>query len=155
MDFGLDAPGPRRDHHHARGEEDRLFDIVGNEQHRLLFALPDAEQHLLHERACLIVERTEGFIEQHDFWIIGEHPGNGSALLHATRELPGIMAFEAREADTDAPFLSDLPSLYLRHAALAQAEGNVVDHRQPWEQGVRLEHHAAIGPWSGDGLAVE
>src|SRR5215471_8325051 len=155
IDLGLDAPRARRHHHHAGGEEDRLFDIVGNEQHRLFFPLPDAEQHLLHERTCLIVERAEGFIEQHDFWIIGEHPGNGSALLHATRELPRIMAFEARETDTNAPFLGGLTSLYFRHAPLAQTEGNVVDDGQPWEQGVGLEHHAAIGAWSGDGLAVE
>ena len=39
---GLDAPGPRGHHDDAVGHEDGLVDVVGDEQHRLALALPDA-----------------------------------------------------------------------------------------------------------------
>ena len=40
-------------------------------------------------------------------------------------------------------------------AALAQAEAHVVEHRQPREQRVALEHHAAVGAGRLDAPAVE
>ena len=68
----LDAAGTGAHDDDAAAEEDGFLDIVGNEQHGLLVALSDAEQHFLHQHARLIVERTEGLIEQEDLWVIGK-----------------------------------------------------------------------------------
>ena len=46
-------------------------------------------------------------------------------------------------------------ALGVRHAPLAQAEGDVLRDRQPGEQRVGLEHHAAVGAGPGDRLAIE
>ena len=39
-------------------------------------------------------------------------------------------------------------------AALDEAEADVLAYRQPREQRVALEHHAAVGAGAGDGLAI-
>ena len=51
--------------------------------------------------------------------------------------------------------MRDLPAPGLRHASLAQSEGDVVGDGEPGKERVGLEHHAAIGARAGDGLAVE
>src|SRR5262249_31590893 len=71
-EVGLDAAGTRGHHKYARGEEDRLLDVVGDEQHGLALAFPDAEQELLHQRAGLVVKRAERLVEEENRWIVGE-----------------------------------------------------------------------------------
>src|SRR5258706_6016783 len=58
-ELALDAPRPRAEDHAAIGHEDRLVDVVRDEQHGLLVQLPDRQQQLLHQRAGLVVERAE------------------------------------------------------------------------------------------------
>ena len=48
-------------------------------------ALPNAQQQFLHQPACLIIQCTEGLIQQKNFGIIGKGASNGGALLHAPR----------------------------------------------------------------------
>src|SRR5262249_12219179 len=126
-------------------EEDRLLDVMGDEQHCLALAFPDAEQELLHQRAGLVVERAERLVEEENRWIVGESARDRGALLHAARELLGMVVLETDEPDAVHPFVHDLGSLRRRHAFLAQAEGDVVGDAEPGEQRVRLEHHAAVG----------
>jgi hypothetical protein len=45
--------------------------------------------------------------------------------------------------------------LCARHALELEAQGDVVDDGLPGQQGIFLEHHAAIGPGAGDGSTVE
>src|SRR3954454_23787381 len=54
-DLGLDAAGTRAHYYDAAAKEDGLLNVVGDEQHGLLLALPDPEQHFLHQRAGLII----------------------------------------------------------------------------------------------------
>jgi len=98
-DLCPDAAGTGAHDDDAAAEEDGFLDIVGNEQHDLLVALPDAEQHFLHQHARLIVERTEGLIEQEDLWVIGKRTRDRGTLLHAAGELLRPMPLEARQAD--------------------------------------------------------
>ena len=42
------APGPRREHGHAVGEQDRLLDVVGHEHHRARLARERSREPLLH-----------------------------------------------------------------------------------------------------------
>ena len=143
-DVGLDPSGARRHHDDAVAEEDRLLDVVGDEQHGLALPLPDPEQEFLHERTGLVVERAEGLVEEQDGRIVGERPGDRGALLHAARELLRIVLLEAAQSDLldigggdGAPFRG-------RHAFLAQPVFDVLVDREPREQGVGLEHHAAV-----------
>ena len=46
IDDGLDAAGTRRHHRHAVGEIDRLLHVVGDEDHGLGAAPPDASSSL-------------------------------------------------------------------------------------------------------------
>ena len=99
VDDGLDAAGPRRHHRHAVGEIDRLLHVVGDEDHGLGRALPDAEQLGLHQAARLGVERAERLVHQQDLRVDGERARDRGALLHAAGELRGIAVLEAGEAD--------------------------------------------------------
>src|SRR5262245_8610186 len=55
------------------------------------------------------------------------------------------MMLEAGQPDAADPFAHGLVAALPRHVLLAQAEGDVVGDRQPREQGIGLEHHAAVG----------
>src|SRR5882757_1763816 len=104
---------------------------MGDEQHGLALTLPDAEQQFLHQRAGLVVERTERLVEQEDRRIVGERARNGRALLHAAGELFWVMVGERREADAREPFANDARALGFRYALLAQSERDVVGDREP------------------------
>src|SRR4051794_28366007 len=143
-DLSLDAAGPGAHHDDAAAEKDRLLDVVGDEQHRLLVALPDAEQQFLHQGAGLVVERAERLVEEQDFWIVGKGARDRGALLHAAGQLLRPVVLETGEANALDKTVDDAAALGFAHAALAQAEGDVLTHRQPREQGVGLKHHAAI-----------
>ena len=128
---------------------------MGNKQHGLLLAFPDAEQHFLHQHAGLIIQRPERFVEQQDLGIVGKRAGDRRALLHAARELLRPVVLKAGQADPMDESIGDLAAIRLGYPALAQAERDVFAHRQPREQRVRLKHHAAIGAGSRDLLPVQ
>src|SRR3954453_10754013 len=155
VDLGLDAAGACAHHDDAAAEENPFLDVGGPEQHGLLVALPDREQHFLHQRSRLVVERAEGLVEQQDLRIIGERACDRGALLHAAGELLWPVVLEAGQTDLADEGVSDLVSLRLGHATLAQAEGDVLAHRQPGKQRVGLEHHAAIGAGAGHLASIE
>ena len=96
---GLDAARPRRHHRHAVGEIDRLLHVVGDEDHGLRRALPDAQQLALHQPAGLRVERAERLVHQQDLGIEGERARDRGALLHAAGKLRGVAVLEAVQAD--------------------------------------------------------
>ena len=152
---GLDAAGPRRHHDHARGHEDRFLDVMGDEQHRLLAPLPNAEEQFLHQPARLVVQRAERLVEQKDRGIVAKSARDRRALLHAARKLLRPMIFEAFQPDKIDIRGDDLVALALAHAALAQTEADVFGDRQPRKQRVGLEHHATIWTGPGDGVAIQ
>src|SRR5688572_27425334 len=144
----LDAPRARRHHGDAVRHEDRLVDVVRDEEHRLAVGLPDAEQELLHQSARLVVERAERLVEEEDLRIVGERTGERCALLHAARELLRVVIFEAFEAD-----LGDQCIGLLRCGP--GSEQDIVPNAQPRKQRIGLEHHAAIRTRAIDRLSVE
>src|SRR5437899_470507 len=154
-DLGLDAAGTGAHDDDAAAEENRLFDIMGDEQDGLLLAFPDAEQHFLHQHTGLIIQRPERFVEQQDLGIVGERAGDRRALLHAAGELLRPVIPKAGQADPMDESIGDLAAVRLGYPALAQAERDVFAHRQPREQRVRLKHHAAIGAGSRDLVPVQ
>src|SRR6185369_1475123 len=154
-DLGLDAAGTGAHDDDAAAEENRLLDIMGDEQHGLLLAFPDAEQHFLHQHTGLIIQRPERFVEQQDLGVVGKRTRNRRALLHAAGELLWPVVFEAGQADPLDESIRDLAAIRLGYPALAQAERDVFAHGEPWEQRVRLKHHPAIRAGSRDFLPVQ
>ena len=62
---------------------------------------------------------------------------------------------EAAQADLGDEEIAALFLHRLANTALAQAEADVLLHREPREQRVALEHHAAVGAGADDGLAAQ
>ncbi|MNZ94607.1 hypothetical protein D3C78_1137200 [compost metagenome] len=117
---------------------------MGHEQHGLLAVAPHPQQQLLHLQARLTVEGAEGLVHQQDLWIVGQRPGDGDTLHHAAGQLLGVVVGKAAQAHFVDVVIDDVLALRRRHAAPLEAELDVLAHRQPREQRVALEHHAAI-----------
>ena len=94
-----DAAGRARHHHDLVGEEHRLLDRMGDEQHRLAVALPDVEQVVLQPRAGMRIERAERLVHQQHFGMIGQRARQRDALLHAAGQFLRIEILKALEAD--------------------------------------------------------
>jgi hypothetical protein len=59
------------------------------------------------------------------------------------------------QADQREIARGDLAPLRFRHALKLQAEFGVVDHVEPGQQGMLLEHDATVGAGSGDRRTAE
>ena len=92
-------PGPRRQHDDAVGDEHRLGDRVGDEQHgrRQRFAQPG--QEVAHVGAGDLVEGGERLVHQQQRRAERHRPHEGDALLHAARQLVRVGVGEVAEAD--------------------------------------------------------
>src|SRR5215475_7482502 len=64
VDDGADPPGGGVEHKDAVGEDQRLVDAVGNEDHRRAGPRPYGEEVLLQLLARLRVERAEGLVHE-------------------------------------------------------------------------------------------
>ena len=128
---------------------------MGDEEHRLARGRPHAQDELLDRFPGQRVERAEGFVHQQQARVGGERPREAHALLHPAGKLEHRAGLEPLEADERQAVARGGAALRLCDAAQFEAEGGVVDHVEPRQQGVLLEHHAAVGAGAGDGGAVE
>ena len=143
-----DARGrPRRHDDDAVGERDRLFQIVGDEQHRLAVGAPQIEQQIAHDLPRLRVERAERLVHQQDFRIADQHLREADALALAAREHVRIAVAERAQAHARKPGLRARARLARRRAGRLQPDGDVLQRGLPGKQRVGLEQIA--------GLAVE
>ena len=65
------------------------------------------------------------------------------------------MLFKTAQTHFGNEVISALLLLPLRHATLAQAKTDVFFNGEPREERVALKHHATIGAWAINGLAIE
>ena len=115
---------------------------MGDEQDGGAGLAPQAQQLVAHQEARLLVERAERLVEQDQARLEHQRARDAHALAHAARELGGIGArevLEAHELDRVADLRGDF---VLGGAGLAQAEGDVVVHREPGKAGVLLKDDA-------------
>ena len=94
-----DPARPRGHHDHTRGQEHRLGDRVGDEDHRRARLRPDAEQLQVETLPCHLVERAERLVHEQERRREGKRPRDRDALLHTSRELPGMVLLEPVELD--------------------------------------------------------
>ena len=150
-----DAAGIGAHDEDAVGEVGGFFEVVGDEEDGDVYLAPDLQKVALHLRAGLGIERAEGLVHDEDARFVGEGTSDGDALLHAAGEFMRIRILELREADHLQPLTRFGFGGELAFAAHLQAEHDVALYGEPWEEGVTLEDHAAIGTGFTDVSAIE
>ncbi|MCY1427207.1 hypothetical protein D9M71_430430 [compost metagenome] len=149
------APRVGRQQYQFAGEEHGFFDVVGNQEHRFGGALPHLQQKLLHLFAGKGIEGAERFVHQQHPRVGRQRPGQAHALLLATGQLPDAPFAKAVEVDQGQHLAGLGFTLRSRYPGQFQAEGDVAQHVLPGQQGVVLEHHAALGAGALDRHAVQ
>src|SRR6202012_1869765 len=84
-----DGGRPVTQQHHPVGEQQRLVDVMGDEQNGHLLGLPYRRQQLLHLEPGLRVQGAKWLVHQHHSWLAGQGPRQLNALAHAPRQLAG------------------------------------------------------------------
>ena len=135
---------PRRHDDDAVGQRDRLFQVVGDEQHRLAVPAPEVEQQIAHDLPGLGIERPERLVHQEDPGIADQDLGKADALALAARQHVRITVGETAEADGAEPVLRALERLGTRRACDFETDCDIVDRSLPGEQRIGLEEIAGI-----------
>ena len=81
----LDTAWPRGHHHDAIAQQNRFFDIMGDEYRRSPIGTPHPQELLLHDAARLRIERGERLVHQQDFRIVDKHARERNPLSHTAR----------------------------------------------------------------------
>ena len=93
-----DTAGAGRHQYQLGGQEQRFFDVVGNQEDAAPGVLPYRQQQLLHLFAGKGVQRAEGLVHQQNLALAGNGAGNAHALAHAAGQLPGVLAANVGQA---------------------------------------------------------
>ena len=125
-------------------KRDRLFEIVGDEQHRLAVGAPQVEQQIAHDLAGLRVERPERLVHQQDLRIADQHLREADALALPAREHVRIAIGEGAEADARQPFLRAFVGFCASYARRLEADRDIVDRSLPRKQRVGLKQVAGL-----------
>ena len=131
---------------------------MGDEHHGLAFIRPfhELQELFLQDLAGLRIERGEWFVHQQDRRVHGECTHEADTLLHAARELIGVMALESGKSDEFQIVRHPLLDLRARRAGHRQSERGVVVDGFPRQQAEMLKHHRdAVRRTPGDRLAVD
>ena len=102
---------------------------------------PDPLELVVEDVAGHGVERAERLVHQQDVGVLGEGPGQGHALTHATRQLVRPLVGEAAEVHELEQLRAPAPAArpWARRASL-QRERHVLAGGEPREQRRLLEH---------------
>ena len=128
---------------------------MGDEQYGDADPGPDVEQHPLHHRAGLGIERAERLVHEQHARIVGKRARDADALLHAARELLGEGVGARRQTDPRQQRAADALGLGGAAPGQQRAEAHVLDHGLPGEERGILEHDTAVGARGGDRLTVD
>ena len=140
-----DAPRAWRHHHNAGRQIHRLGNGVGHKHHGAAFALPKLLQLLIEPVAGDLVERAKRLVHHQNARFKRQGTGDRHPLLHAARQLPGVLALKPGEANAGQLLQRNAAALVTRAALDLQWQGHVGQHGAPRKQCRGLEH-IAIGP---------
>jgi hypothetical protein len=90
FDIGLYGCGPVAQHDHARRHDERLLDIMRDEQRGKALPPPKLNEFSLHRDARQRIELSEGLIEDQKFGIVDKGARERNALGHPARKLMRI-----------------------------------------------------------------
>ncbi len=135
--LGGDLPCPHDQD--SVGERDRLVDIVGDQQHRRPVPGDQLPDELVHLDPGQCVEGGERLVEQQQFRLADQRPGEGDPLRLPTGEGDRPRLEMATEAD-----LRQRGGGLLLSLAPRQPDRDVAPDPFPRQQPVLLEHHRPL-----------
>jgi hypothetical protein len=107
---------------------------VRDEDHRLLVALPEAQQLDLHQLAGLRVERAEGLVHEEDRRLDDQCPSEVRALAHSARELVRVAFGELLQAGQAQELFDGRLHCVLVTLSQLNPEDDVLLDRAPGQQ---------------------
>ena len=135
-------------HHHAIGDFERLFLVVGDEDGGDVDLLMQRTQPLTQFLTHLGIQRAERLVEQQDTRRDRQRPRERNALALAARQLAGVTSSQPIKLHQIEQFLdarADRCVILADRAGLhAQAERDILEHRHVTEQRVMLEHESHL-----------
>jgi hypothetical protein len=103
-----------------------------------------SKEFLLQPLAGQRVQGAEGLVHEDDVGLVGQHPRDLAALLHAAGELVGTVLPEVLQPHEAQVAVGDLGARRRRHAPQFGPELDVAPYREPGEQGRLLEDHPPL-----------
>ena len=152
----LDAAAVHNDDPVAHGEG--LFLVVGDIDEGDAQPLLQAPQFHLHGLPQLVVQGTQWFVQQQDFRIVYQRPGDGYPLLLAATHLLGLPVTQLLQLGQLQHFGNPFLLLLAGNFFHQQPEADVFFHCHMGEQGIMLEHHvhiALVGGQLGDFFVIQ
>ena len=135
--------GTRRHDADPVGQHRRLVERMRDQEYRRAGLAPQAQHFVAHQQPRLLVERAERLVEQDEPRLRHQRARDADALPHAAGKLRRIARPRIRASPIIAIAASTRRALLLRvERRVAQAEGDVVAHRQPGKARIFLEHDA-------------
>ncbi len=98
-EIGADAAGILAQHHHPVGQQDRFFDVVGDDEDGAgghFLAVPELEQLRAQVLGGEHVERGKRLVHEEHFRLHDQCAGEADALLHAAGKLLGVRRARSR-----------------------------------------------------------
>ena len=124
----------------------RLVQIVRDEDDGLPELALQIEELVLQAGADQRVEGGERLVHEQDVGVGRERAREADPLLHAARELVGVLVAPLLEPDQLELLGDHLVALGLGHATQLEAEADILGDRAPGQQRELLEHHGdAVG----------
>src|ERR1044072_1696136 len=148
IQWAFDTSGARRHYKDAISQEERLFQVVGDEEDRLPDAVICLQQKFLRDPLCQRIHRAERLIEQQNFGIIDERARDFYTAPHARREFVGIAIGDVRQAKLGQKVLRRSARLTLRGRALHyRPKRDIVQNGAPGKKRTVLEYDNSFGTW--------
>ncbi len=137
-------PGPRRHHHHALREIDRLEHRMGDEHHRHAQLAPQRDQIVVELEPRDLVERRKRLVHQQHARRGDQRARDRDPHPHAAGELARIGVGEFAKADARKRLHDARRGFVLADAGEFQRQIDVGEHRRPRHQRRLLEHEADV-----------
>ncbi len=125
-----------------------------HQHHRHLFRITNTNKLFLHGDFSHRIQRAQRFIQQQNFWLNGQGAGNSHTLSHAAGKLVRQRLLAVAEAHQLNRLFRPRSGLLARHALYVEAEADILQHRQPWQQAWLLENHRALAAHAMHRLTV-
>src|SRR5690242_11048969 len=137
--------GRTRAHHHDHvANGNGLRHVVRDEYHRRAIPSQEREELLLQLEARERVDRGEGLVEQQHLRLQRKRARDADPLCHATGKLARIRVLEIAETHRDEKLLGDATRFASSETTRAQADRDVLQHREPRKQSGLLKRHADV-----------
>src|ERR687896_463094 len=141
-----DLARPRGHDDHAVGQQDRLRDVVRDEQRGGGQPLVHAQELEVEALARQLVHGREWLVQQEHVHADHEQACERHALLHATGEVARVGVLEAAQADQVEQLVRLALGLPVELPAELRREQRVLQRGAPRQQGRALEHQRHVLP---------